>query len=588
MHLWLLLLLAFDPADTARVTLRGPAGERIETSRQGRLSKWITGPESEAVQLFAPAPRSRNTKGDWNGEHAGKWLVAAARAAHRAGDTELAGRVKRVADFLVSTQEADGYLGTYAKGARFTDDAAYQQRRTWDIWVHAYVLLGLLEVNRYWPEARYVAAARKIGDLCLKTLESGKSVAYLGNHVGLSATILVDPAVELYFATKEPRYLKLARLVLDQAEAREELRFLTRVRGKADVAQIGDGKVYQLLWMFTGVAKLARATGEASYREMAVQAWEQTRRHHLTPGGGPWGGVGTFSEDFSAPGTFSPYGFVETCSTMAWMQLSRELYLQTGDARYVEEIEKAFFNDLAGAMAPNGEDWCYFVFPNGQRKLTYPWACCKSSGTVALEEYALTALGSDGRGLVVNQLGELEASLDLSFAGKTSVWLKSGYPHAGKLELRVAPQRVATFPVRIRIPEWARDARLPAGAKLEGGYAVIERAWHTGDVLTIELPMRPELIFQSAVTTQDSVREIARLDYFAIRRGPLVYATGLLDGYKREETLRLPGNVELREGEAHAIELRLPNRAPILFRPYAEVGRGEDGAWRLTWMQFVR
>ena len=29
-------------------------------------------------------------------------------------------------------------------------------------------------------------------------------------------------------------------------------------------------------------------------------------------------------------------------------------------------------------------------------------------------------------------------------------------------------------------------------------------------------------------------------DYLAVTRGPLVYATGLIDGYKIEETLRVP------------------------------------------------
>jgi len=32
----------------------------------------------------------------------------------------------------------------------------------------------------------------------------------------------------------------------------------------------------------------------------------------------------------------------------------------------------------------------------------------------------------------------------------------------------------------------------------------------------------------------------AALDYAAITRGPLVYATGLIDGFKQEETIRLP------------------------------------------------
>ena len=35
--------------------------------------------------------------------------------------------------------------------------------------------------------------------------------------------------------------------------------------------------------------------------------------------------------------------------------------------------------------------------------------------------------------------------------------------------------------------------------------------------------------------------EVMRYDYLAITRGPLVYATGLIDGFKTAETLRLGG-----------------------------------------------
>ncbi len=66
---------------------------------------------------------------------------------------------------------------------------------------------------------------------------------------------------------------------------------------------------------------------------------------------------------FNAPGAFSPHGYVETCSTLAWIQLNRELLASTGEARYAEEIERSAYNDLLAAQAPAGEDWCYYVVP---------------------------------------------------------------------------------------------------------------------------------------------------------------------------------------------------------------------------------
>ena len=183
--------------------LGGVLGQAIDASRRGRLSRFIVDEASPPVALFAPAHRNANLEGDWYGEHAGKWLIAAARAAAHAPDAALAARVRRVAEYLIGQQEADGYLGTYARERRFTlrqpprpgsagdpqglptwDGAPAQ--RTWDIWVHAYLVLGLLEVHKRFGHRPSLDAARRIGDLCWHTLNGGGiDITELGNHHGL-------------------------------------------------------------------------------------------------------------------------------------------------------------------------------------------------------------------------------------------------------------------------------------------------------------------------------------------------------------------------------------------------------------------
>ena len=85
-------------------------------------------------------------------------------------------------------------------------------------------------------------------------------------------------------------------------------------------------------------------------------------------------------------------------------------------------------------------------------------------------------------------------------------------------------------------------------------------------------------------------------EYLAITRGPLVYATGLIDGFKTEETLRLPagssdGWPELmpfdRVQSSRSIRMHLGYREPLLFEPYYRAGGRFDGAWRLTWLSLA-
>jgi DUF1680 family protein len=602
----------------AHVRLDGPLGRALAASQTAHLASFIRNESSPPIALFCPEHTSHNHEGDWYGEHAGKWLCAAAHAVERTGDPQLTASLRRVADYLVGVQDSSGYLGTYAPARRFTcrqvsgprtwDGAPGQ--RTWDIWVHSYLILGLLEAGRALAHPPYIAAARKIGDLCWQTLSTGGiDITSLGNHHGLSATVLLDPAVELYLETREPKYLELAKLILHQASAAPALELMPQALAGTDAAFIATGKAYQLSWNLVGLVKLHRATGEASYLQAAQKVWTSIKQHHLTLGGGPWGGVAHRSREvFNPPHIFSPYGYVETCSTFSWIQLNRELLAVTGEAKYADEIEKSAYNDLLGAQAPAGDNWCYYSFPNGKRVYTTYWRCCKSSGPWALEELPPVAYGVTPEGHVaINLYGPGQATLSTPAAGAVRIKQDTRYPYDGDIRISVRPERTARFSLLLRIPGWVDlaviqvNGRTFTGPALANTYAAIERDWQPGDVVTVSLAMPPRLRRQVNRNIQESrapdgspvCQEVLHFDYAAITRGPLVYATDLIDGFKIEETIRLPRQpedaLELLDApagsEARAVRLNLGYRAPLVFLPYVEAGGRTDGAWRLTWLQ---
>ncbi|MEA5667765.1 glycoside hydrolase family 127 protein, partial [Stenotrophomonas sp. MH1] len=411
----------------AAVQLDGLLGQMLAANRSGRLSHFIVDEDSPSISIFGQAHKQQNQEGDWYGEHAGKWLSATARAVAQGGQPQLEANLRRVADWLISQQDADGYLGNYAADRRFTVPQPPKPEswngepalRTWDIWTHSYLILGFLETWRALGDDSYLQAARRIADLCWQALESGIDITTLGNHHGMSATVLLDPAADLYLVTGEPRYLALAEKILKQANANPRLALLDKGIAGEDAAFIATGKAYQLSWNLVGLAKLYKATGKHDYRIAIDNLWHNIRAQHLTLGGGPWGGVAHRSREvFNAPRTFFPQAYVETCSVLAWMQLNRELLAITGHARYAEELERTAYNDLLAAMAPNGEDWCYYTFPNGKRVHTTYWRCCKSSGAMAVEELPQVAYGvaADG-GLRINLYGPGQATLSQAEAG---------------------------------------------------------------------------------------------------------------------------------------------------------------------------
>lgn len=74
---------------TVQTRVGGLLGAALEANLRGRLSHFIAGPDSPAIVLFGAAHREHNHEGDWYGEHAGKWLYAAAKACARSNDAVL-------------------------------------------------------------------------------------------------------------------------------------------------------------------------------------------------------------------------------------------------------------------------------------------------------------------------------------------------------------------------------------------------------------------------------------------------------------------------------------------------------------------
>ncbi|MGN6819676.1 MAG: beta-L-arabinofuranosidase domain-containing protein, partial [Sphingomonas sp.] len=288
--------------------------------------------------------------------------------------------------------------------------------------------------------------------------------------------------------------------------------------------------------------------------------------------------------------------YVETCSTMAWIQLNRELLTILGDASFAQEIERSAYNDLIGAQAPDGEDWCYYSFPNGRRTHTTYWRCCKSSGAMALEELPAITYGVTADGAIaVNLLGRSDAEIILPAAGAVRLRQRGAYPFEGPITIEVTPAAPARFAVDVRIPDWAEHPVLRVGEDaveaIPGSYARIERDWAPGDVVTLDLPMPVAVHRAVQRNVQESLapgnipiaQEVMHYDFVAVTRGPLAYATRLVDGFKRGETVRFAGTpVAVAEGET--IRLEPEGRAPIVFEPWYRAGGRQDGAWRLTWL----
>lgn len=559
----------------SRVQWRGGiVGQIVDLSAKLRLQRFIENEESEAVQLFSDEARATSTSGDWYGEHVGKWLVSACLAWRRTQDPAILNSIERVIGFLITQQEEDGYLGTYAQAANCRlNEQAEGETRSWDIWVHAWMLKGLNTAFIELKNKEALRAAERIGSLILRRFEQPGDLLSIGNHAGLSSAVIIEPMAQLALLTNCVEYATFAAQVVDSMEVRG----LPILSCGIDASELGTGKSYQICWILCGLVQLSRATGDSRYLSAAETWWSNIFDHHLTPMGGPWGGIGTHKEVFNAQGFFSPEGLTETCSTASWMKLCHELYMVTGEVKYVDAFERAMYNALLGAIDQNGEDWSYFTFPNGRRNSTYHWACCKSSGAMALEECANMAVTRTADGISINLLEPFAGSV-LFEDQPISVSVDSD-------EVVVSVDAPVNFELAIRIPDWARH-------NSEEPFMRIKKLWSGSESVALSFQGSLKVIPRT-YTLDHHGQEVVHSDFAYLSLGPYIYACGLIDGYKKSETLRIAQlfpessfsvSPELSENGLPAILYHQPGRQPVVFRPYFQAGGRHDQAWRTTWI----
>lgn len=475
---------AAELAPASSVRLGGWLGARVDANARNRLLHVDVAP---LLAGFQKKPGSH----PWIGEHVGKWMHAATLAWANSGDPALRAKLDNVASALIAAQESDGYLGTYLPEQRFgLFDGA-----DWDVWSHKYCLLGLLAYHRYTGHAGALNAARKAADLLIATFPAKRSILAAGTHLGMAATSVLEPVVLLYRLTADPRYLGFARYIVASWDEAGGPAIAKTLLAEHKVAKTANGKAYEMLSNIVGMSELARVTGDRALIDAALNAWADivATQRFMTGTTSRWE---HFQADHDFRGdTMAHVG--ETCVTTTWIQLNLSLLQLTGEARFGNELERSWYNHLAAAQHPGGDDWCYFTALEGRKHYDKDITCCHSSGPrgMALAPLAayLTGRGADGgEVLFVNSFESSRATLTLG-GRKVTIEQESAFPRDGQATLRLGMAQPVHFGLKVRAPDWAGQMRVD-GANLRDGWAEIPaRLWRDGDVVNIRYALAPRL-----------------------------------------------------------------------------------------------
>jgi len=374
--------------------------------------------------------------------------------------------------------------------------------------------------------------AIKNADLLVRTFGYGKEVKYPGHQ------IVETGLTKMYRVTGNRKYLDLAKFFLDVRGPKGES------YNQADKLVVdqheAEGHAVRAAYMYTGMADVAALTGNQQYLHAIDDIWNDAvdKKIYLTGGIGATNNGEAFGDAYQLPNMSA---YAETCAAIANVYWNSRMFLLHGDSKYVDILERTLYNGLLSGVSLSGDR---FFYPNvlqsmgqHQRSAWFSCACCISNMTRFLPSVPGYVYAHDKNDLYVNLFMSNSSDITLD-AGKVNLVQTTNYPWEGKVDIAVNPEKSSNFTLRVRIPGWALNKPIPGGLytfmnptsqpvmisvngkvldyTTEKGYAVINRKWKKGDVVTMNLPMETQKVVANGMVKADVNR-------FAFERGPIVY-----------------------------------------------------------------
>jgi DUF1680 family protein/RimJ/RimL family protein N-acetyltransferase len=477
----------YIPAPFENQKIGGIIGQRMSINLSKRL---LQVDQAALISGFLSRPGSQ----DWVGEHIGKYLETACNTWRFTHNTVLKEQMDSLLHELLGTQLPDGYLGTYSPDKYWT---------SWDVWVHKYDLVGLIAYYKTFAFQPALSAAKRIGDLLVKTFGNRPGQLDLiasGEHIGMASTSVLDPMIELYRYTGEAKYLDFAKYVIRAYDQQNGPKIIRTLFQRGEVNKVANGKAYEMLSNLVGIIKLYKVTGETRLRQAVEIAWQDIIKNRLYITGTASSFERFQGNDELPAGEGDDMG--EGCVTTTWIQLNYQLFALTGDTKYLNQIEKSVYNHLLGAEDPQTGCVSYYTSLMNTKPYSCSITCCLSSVPRGISMIPQFNYGkrSGTPTFLLFESTEIEDSILTITHTPIALSIKalSAFPARGHVAYTVSLSQKAYFPISFRVPEWAAAFMASVdGRKFTGEpdtYLTITRTWKTGDRITLDFDLPVKII----------------------------------------------------------------------------------------------
>ena len=514
--------------------------------------------ETGRIDNFAIAgglKKGKHTGERYNDSDVFKIIEGACYSLLEAPDPELRAYADSLVTLVAEAQEDDGYLYT----TRTIDPLNMAPGAGRERWIDERVSHELYNVGHMYEAAvahymatgsdRFLNVAIRNAELVATEFGWGlREIAPGHQEIELGL-------IKLHELTGNTRWLELARFFIDVRGRQEE--YLRHPKGSR--FEVYNDSVYLQMhlpvldqkeavghavrgaYMYTAMADLSRVTGDDRYLEASERIWKDVLagKIYITGGIGSKEHGEAFGEPFELPNMDA---YTETCASVANVFWNHRLYSATGEARYLDVLERTLYNGLISGI---GLDGCSFFYTNPlesdgrfERAGWFQCSCCPGNVARFLPAMKQYIWSETATGVNLNLFIGSEARLKTP-AGEAEIGLETSYPRSGDIKLTILPENNSgRFTLGIRIPSWTGDAPMEGGlysyltpatgkvvVRINGkriktpvikGFALLDREWKMGDVVQVSLPVEPRFI-----VARDEVE--ANRGRVALGTGPIVW-----------------------------------------------------------------
>jgi DUF1680 family protein len=350
--------------------------------------------------------------------------------------------------------------------------------------------------------------------------------------------------LQLYRVTHDRKHLDLAKHYLDIRGLDNSVNRSRHNQSYRPVLEQSEavGHAVNGVTLMVSLADVGVLTGLQPYLTAAQRMWSDavSRKLYVTGGVGATGNEG-FGEPYVLPNVSA---YAETCAVLMFMTLNHQLFLASGDSKYIDVLERGLYNNALSGVSAAGNRFFYVnrLASAGDRRDTR-WErasleCCPPNLVRFLASMPGYIYAQDARAIYVNLYVSSEASFKIG-GSDLKLSLESELPWGGKSALTIASKDEVRGGIKLRVPGWARNQPAPGGlyayadrrttpttVAINGrsvpavpdrlGYITLDRVWRNGDRIDIGFPVEVR-----KVIAHERVRE--NRGRIAVERGPIVF-----------------------------------------------------------------